>query len=538
MGYKTMKINGYTLKYDPEGLDETNEADILELSVPYKGTILYDQNTIKQTSKFSVTLYGNEIEDIIGMWQTSRTFYIDYKHYVGFFYATKFDISWIKDYNTHRVISVDIEGYFLGKSPYFKLTYFVNPQKLDFDVPTNVVVTLPQDYTSKGTNWTSTTIPGIDSDVSKMVDYDDNEIFFKGSEQLFCDGACWYKDGTTYSTAKRFYKDKIKYDSNVIWVSNNLLKFKITKADANRLLDVYAYDDTFICTITDGLGSLTDSDITLKNDMFYPQIKLNHLELELGLNRYHIELLKSRTNLEWTQKRFLVPTHYLNTVGSMVLTTQNPAPMVLDRNIGGTLPTMMNYYYTPGFIHFNEGEGVVFVSFTNNQETQPTTGIWGESAGRHYLMFLKRNILYSPKSEWTVSGSWTSMTDGVNYNGVANYSKSSSTTAYLEANKTLPYVGTDIKYDIYLMVKNCTTGTGSFKWNRNGADIRTISFGASQQNAYFVHIDSYTPTDANESYRVYPVSGTMGFFYMLIVPTLQDTIGGALSDTRQSYGVE
>ena len=104
-----MKINGYELHYTFESMEDNITPDSSTLKVPYKDSIIYDENTVDAPVTLSGMLLNDEVEDIIGMIKLSRMMHLDYQDYVGFFYVTRFTRTWVKYMeNGYKVSGFDI----------------------------------------------------------------------------------------------------------------------------------------------------------------------------------------------------------------------------------------------------------------------------------------------------------------------------------------------------------------------------------------------------------------------------------------------
>lgn len=527
-----MKINNYQLVYDPEGLDEEVEISYNELDIPFGDRIVFDGDRVVQKHTFDLFLKDNEIKDVIGMIKGSRLIYIDYKEFLGWFYITNYTLTWVKNMDGYKIASYSIEGYYLGQV-YLKLGHFSNGSVRDYDLSHPEVVSLHSTYCTKISDTTPTTTEGSINQYLNPT----SAIYFKGNSSLMKDGLITCKKGTTPIYQHELFGQDWTID-------NQLKKLVIKYNDANKIFEFKNSAGTLITTISDNLNYLVDGDVQLKYGPFRSNIKGNHSNVICKAHQPYIEFEKTPSPLIFDTKRFAISIKPSINVGTLTPTTSNPQTIILDRSIGGTVPTTLQNQNSPGFLFTDYNDTNPYYLFSDCMQTMYTNGFYPNTSRNFLGNSVNSTIKYSPVADWSTGG-MSLQTDGASYYGLANYYYSSTNGNYVEVTINMPYTG---YYDIYLMCMN-GVATGSLDFFIDTVSKGTFNMATSYHYAQYLYLGNYSLASGNRVFKVQNSSSAthLGLWYMLLVPT-HDTgdvsgfcdrdIRMALNDTNVGYEVD
>lgn len=531
-----MKINNYTLTYDPQSMEQSNTSLYSELQVPFGDNILLDMGGTSKKYDMDVILVDDEIRDIRGMIDGYKLIYIEFGDVEGFFYVTQFDLSWIKKSSKQEFASFKMSGY-LSESSYLKIGSFSDNQKTDFDLTQTELISLPEYYVSKVSETSDYEITNTTQSGKHLLYFLDPEfdIKFKADKSLIKDGNI----RVTKNGLRIYENDKSNYD---MVVDTNLNTYTSLYNNASYILECKDYGGNNVYYLSDGLNSVLGTDTYISINPFRTTLKINHTTFLIKPNRDFIEILKTPQNITHTTKNIGVAINPDVAVGTKQLTTTTPAPLMFDRNLaGGTPPIELIHTHTPLFGKFTINDTSLMGTFTTQANTQPYNGFYNNTE-RNYIMHNRYPAIYSPASGWTLTN-FTARTDGSVYNGIANYV--SSSTANATTSKAITTLAGD--YDVYVMSSNydtCPVGTYEF-YIDSVLEVGTseLSWTVSDTKANFVYLGNYTLTAASHTFGFKLISGKLGLFYLVLVPTslglgcAYENACSAFMDTNECYEV-
>lgn len=537
-----MKINNYTLTYDPQSMEQTNTSLYSELQVPFGDNILLDMGGTSKKYDMDVILVDDEIRDIRGMIDGYKLIYIEFGDVEGFFYVTQFDLSWIKKSSKQEFASFKMSGY-LSESSYLKIGSFSDNQKTDFDLTQTELISLPEYYVSKVSETSDYEITNTTQSGKHLLYFLDPEfdIKFKADKSLIKDGNI----RVTKNGIRIYENDKSNYD---MVVDTNLNTYTSLYNNASYILECKDYGGNNVYYLSDGLNSVLGTDTHISINPFRTTLKINHTTFLIKPNRNFIEILKSPQNITHTTKNIGFASKPDVAVGTKQLTTTTPAPLMFDRSIAaGTPPTEVIHTHSPLFVKHTLGDTSILGTFTTQANSHPYNGFYNGTE-RNYL--LTSNTVPQFITSWTSSG-FTSRTDGATYNGITNYMSSSTANSTLTSTLTVPYTG---YYDIYIMASNyntCPIGTYEFYIDSVlKVGTANLRWAITDTKANFVYLGNYfLNTGGNpHSFQIKLKTGKLGVFYLMAYPTNAfytnesrkppyEQIGTTFMDTNECYEV-
>jgi len=538
-----MKINGYTLTYEPDGFEDTNTPLYSELQVPFGDHVLMDMGGTTSQYSFNLILKDNEIKDIIGMIDGYKLVYIEYGDLEGFFYVTQFDRNWVKNMTNYKLVSFKVTGYMGTGDIYLKLGHFSDSQKTDYTTEELEYICIPEYYTSKPSETRDFEITTTTS-TGKHLSYYINQtqdLLFKASNNILTDGCLkLFKNGV------RIYGND-NSDGEII-VDTNLNTYIYPHNNATYVFTVKDYQGTVVDTISDGLNSVNGDDTYILSNPFRTVLKANHTKYIYKPNRNWFEIQKTPQDITHTPKTIALATKPNVTIGTRHLTTLDPATLMVDTTIaGGTPPTTLSYLNSPGFIKYSSGDINSICTFTTQINTQPLSGFYAHT-GRNYMLHTSILPQFIVSSDWT-KVNFTDRTNGATYNGVANYVSSATVDATLT--KTLAPSLSGI-YDIYLMASNYDTcPAGTYEFYIDGVLKGTtsqLSWTTSDTKANFIYLGTHSLSTSGKEFKIKLKTGKIGVFYMVMflnskyadvgIPKAPyQNICSAFMDTNESFEV-
>ena len=542
-----MKINGYTLTYEPESLENTNTSLYGELQVPFGDHVIMDMGGTTSQYSFDIILKDDEIRDIRGMIDGYKLIYLEFGDVEGFFYVTQFDMNWIKKMANYELVSFKVSGY-LGKGDiYLKLAHFSDNQKTDYTTPDVEYICVPEYYTSKVSETrdyevTLTTSSG--KHLSYYIDQD-LDVYFKASNNIFTEGLLKIWKG-----GRRIYGND-NSDGEII-IDTNLHTYTFPHNNASYVFTVKDYQGNVVDTISDTLNSVLGDDTYISNSPFRTTLKANHTKYLFKPNRNYIELLKSPNNIGHTPKVYNFVTKPNVTIGTRHLTTLNPATLMVDTGLAaGTPPTTISYINSPGFVKYTTGGNGSICSFSTQINTHPLSGFYANTE-RNYLLHTSTVPIFINSADWT-SSEFTARTDGATYNGVTNYMSSATANATLTKTIAAKGLGPSGYYDIYLMASNydtCPAGTYQFLLDSVvKASTSQLTWTTSDTKANFVYLGNHLlPASAAHTFQIQLKTGKLAIFYLMLYPstnyyssdyrrTPYENICSAFMDTNEAFEV-
>jgi len=539
-----MKINGYTLTYEPDGFEDTNTPLYSELQVPFGDHVLMDMGGTTSQYSFNIILKDNEIKDIVGMIDGYKLVYIEYGDLEGFFYVTQFDRNWVKNMTNYKLVSFKVTGYMGSGDSYLKLGHFSDNQKTDYTLTQTEIVSLPAYYVSKVSEAydyqiTTTTNTG------KYINYyiaPDMDITFKASNDILSNGCI-----KVYKNGNRIYGNT-NVDGEII-IDTNLYKYTVLDNNASYVMSVKDYTGTVVGYISDTLNSVKGADTYISINPFRTVLKVNHTKYIFKVNKPYVEITKSPNYISPTLSNRAYALKPNTTIGTRHLTTIGVATLCRDTTIGaGTPPSGLNHVLSPGFIKHTGTDTITRTTFTTQMNINGPNG-FTENTERNFLLHSTVVPQYIVSTDWTKIN-FSDRTDGATYNGLTNYVSSSTADATITAPLNIPFTG---YYDIYLMASNydtCPAGTYEFYINTvlKGTTSQ-LSWTTSDTKANFVYLGNHVfYASANpQSFQIKLKTGKIGVFYLVAIPTNNyylnvnrtpyEYVCSAFMDTNESFEV-
>jgi len=526
----SFKINGYTLTYGPQTMEETNNVDMVELQVPYGDKVIVDGGSIQQEVTFEVTLRDEEINDIKGMIEAYRLIHIDFGDYYGWFYVKKFDISWIKYLNGHKIATYSMGGYYIGDN-YLSCSWFSGYQETDFNLTKPTIVYLPNTYVSKETLAEDYVRGLLDVYLDPVGD-----LKFKANPNIFANGCntLYTNKGVVYYNTK---------DWSVLGIDNKSLRVEAQYDDFASICEINDISGNTYTSITDNLDDLGYSDVILKHGAFKSVLTLNHCKIIVDAFKDHVEIIPGPQALTLDDTDITVVSKTTDSYGTQTPTIDEPQSVLIDSRIGANTPEYVDFTQSPGYIHFDTTSSRCYCLVSTQTTTQPRNGILGYTE-RNYVLVSDVVPIYGSVSDWALVGSWTAQTDGNTYDGPADYVYTTSNAAHATITKTISNPGF---YDIYVVASNQSASVSTeWKFYLDTVDQGTITTTTSQQHAQIVYMGNHDLDSGSHTFKVAPtIVGGLRLWYLLLVPTdldsgdsLDKNIRAVMKDTRMAFEVE
>ena len=506
-----MKINGYTLTYEPESLENTNTSLYGELQVPFGDHVIMDMGGTTSQHSFDIILKDDEIRDIKGMIDGYKLIYLEFGDVEGFFYVTQFDMNWIKKMTNYELVSFKVTGYLANGDIYLKLAHFSDNQKTDYTTTDIEYICIPEYYTSKPSSARDFEVTATTSSGKHLSYYinQDLDVYFKASNNIFTEGLL-----KLWKSGKRLYGND-NSDGEII-IDTNLHKYTFPHNNATHVFTVKDYQGNIVDTISDTLNYVNGDDTYISNSPFRTTLKANHTKYLFKPNRNYIELLKSPNNIGHTPKVYNFVTKPNVTIGTRHLTTLDPATLMVDTTLAaGTVPTYLSYINSPGWVKYSTGDYGSICTFSTQINTHPRNG-FASNTERNYLLHTTIIPQFILSGDWTSSG-FTARTDGATYNGVTNYMSSATANATLTKTITPAISGT---YDIYIMASNydtCPAGTYEFYIDSvlKGTTSQLI-WTTGDTKANFIYLGEHSLSTSGKEFKIKLISGKIGVFYLVM----------------------
>ncbi len=511
-----MEINGYALRYDPIGLDEDYEIEHDPQHIPYGETVIYDMGKTRMAYSFDMVLIGDEIEAIIGMITSYHLIHLNYKHLDGWFFVTNLTKSWIKDYNTHRLISFKVGGLYIGNHNLTVGTYQMY-QKTDFDlIPFTNVRIPPTSYTSKTIPTTSMTTSGTRGDLPTFID-EDSLIHFMATNDIFYTGL----NITTLSSGKQIFTtqsptENVNIDNGIISISS------IVGTPSSNSLKIYDSSSTEVVSLTTADMDCENNERVVTPGQFKTKIRQRYTEYTTKYGTHHIRIDAPVEAITVPTRRLIIPIAPDVEPGAGYLHTSDPTGFPIDTNGYNVSGQDIRNLHSPGHLYYDPTNPTTsyilacpFLQERTRYQIPASDEPW-------YVGRCTPELIFGDFDSWTKSsGTWNEYTNGNTYYGPTNYwqGDSSGATNTMYKNITLPTSGI---YDIWLLASRLSVGVDvgfTLDINSGGfSETGTLPV-AYSTTASWIYFGAYSLSSGSNLFTLSVPQSIGGRFYeYLIIP--------------------
>lgn len=511
-----MEINGYEIRFDPIGLDETWELQSDVKDVPYGDVVIYDKVESRSGYTFDLVLVNDEIESIVGMISRYHLIHILYKHFDGWFFVTSIEESWMKDIEGMRLISFKVSGLYIGNHHLTVGTYQMY-QKTDFDlIPFTNVRIPPTSYTSKITPTTSISTSGTRGDLPTFVD-EDNLIHFMATRDIFYTGL----NITTLSSGKQIFTtqsptENVNIDNGIINISS------IVGTPSSNSLKIYDSSSTEVVSLTTTDMDCENNERTVSPGQFKTTLRQRYAEYTAKYGMHHIRIDTPVEDITVPTRRLIIPIAPDVEPGAGYLHTDDPTGFPIDTSGYNVSGQDIRNLHSPGHLYYDPTSPTTSYILSCPFLQERTRYQIPASDEPWYIGRCTPELIFGDFDSWTKSsGTWNEYTNGNTYYGPTNYwqGDSSSATNTMYKNISLPTNGI---YDVWLLASRLSIGVDvgfTLDINSGGfSETGTLPVSYST-TASWIYFGAYSLSSGSNLFTLSVPQSIGGRFYeYLIIP--------------------